>query len=53
MIYGVIELTISKIQLKWVQEVWACPVLRYRVREFVEIERMQCKDFIEVEWRSS
>ena len=47
------ELISSKIQLKWVQEVWARPVSQYSVREFTEIERMQCKDFVEVEWRSS
>ena len=47
------ELISSKIQLKWVQEVWARPVLRYSVREFVEIERMQREDFVEVGWRSS
>ena len=30
------ELISSKIQLKWVQEVWARPVLRYSVQEFAE-----------------
>ena len=46
------QLISSKIQLKWVQEVWACPVLRYSIREFTEIKRMQREDFVEVEWRS-
>ena len=40
---------VKKIQLKWVQEVWARPVLRYSVQKFVEIERVQREDFIEVE----
>ena len=35
------------------KEVWARPVLRYSVREFVENERVQREDFVEVEWRSS
>ena len=43
----------SLVQLKWVQEVWACPVLQYSVREFAEIEHVQHEDFVEVEWRSS
>ena len=46
------ELISSKIQLKWVQEVWARPVSRCSVREFAEIEHMQREDFVEVEWRS-
>ena len=35
----------SKIQLKWVQEVWVCPVSRYSPRKYTEIERVQHKDF--------
>ena len=47
------ELISSKLQLKWVQDVWAHPVLRYSVREFTEIERVQREAFAEIEWRSS
>ena len=41
---------VQKPNLKWVQKVWARPVLRYSVREFAEIERVQREDFVEVEW---
>ena len=34
----------SLVQLKWVQEVWLCPVSRYSPQKYVEIERMLCKD---------
>ena len=30
----------SQIQLKWVQEGWACPTSRYSPQKYVEIERM-------------
>ena len=41
------ELISSKIQLKWVQEVRACPVSWYSAREYAEVERVQRKDFVE------
>ena len=41
------ELINSKIQLKWVQEVRARRVSRYSAREYVEVERVQRKDFVE------
>ena len=40
------ELISSKIQLKWVQEVWARSVLWYGAREYAEIERVQHEDLI-------
>ena len=33
----------SKIQLKWVQEVWECPILRYSPRKYTETERVNAK----------
>ena len=47
MIWGRNELIRSKIQLKWVQEVWAQPVSWYSAREYAEIERVQRKDFVD------
>ena len=43
---SLISSLVKKIQLKWVQEIWAHPVLRYSVQEFIEIERVQRKDFV-------
>ena len=37
----------SKIQSIWVQEVWAHPILRQSAWEYVEMECMQCKDFVD------
>lgn len=37
-------LSSSKMQLKWVQDVWVRPVSRYSPWKFVEIKRVQCKD---------
>ena len=42
--HGCLKKKKKKIQLKWVQEVWAPPVLRYSVREFAEIEPVQRED---------
>ena len=36
----------SLVQLKWVQEVSAHPVLQYSAREYAEIKRVQRKDFV-------
>ena len=36
---------VKNVQLKWVQEVWACPVSCYSAREYVEVKCVQRKDF--------
>ena len=38
---------VKEIQLKWVQEVWACPIWQYSAREHVKVEHVQRKDFID------
>ena len=41
------ELISSKIQSKWVQEVWAHPESRYSAQECAEVECVQNKDFVD------
>ena len=41
------ELINLKIQLKWVQEVWAHRVSWYSAQEYAEDERVQRKDFVD------
>ena len=41
------ELISSKIQIKWVQEVWKCPASRYSALEYAEVKSVQGKDFVD------
>ena len=38
---------VTRIQSKWVQEVWARPVSLHSAQEYAEIERVQCKDYVD------
>ena len=43
---------VSKIQLKWVQKVWAHQLSRYSPRKYAEIQRVQRETFAMIELRS-